>query len=175
MKRLLGIIKINVFRISNKNAIIDKSVRGIDNTFNIRLSKKGKLFIQKDTSFRSYVSLKVNSGATLSIGSRSFFNNNVNITSNKNITIGNNVLIGPNVVIVDHDHDYKTNSGKLLNAEICIGNNVWIGANCVILKGVVIGDNSVIAAGTVVTKGIYENGMLIRNDKSIVKKSWIDM
>ncbi len=70
------------------------------------------------------------------------------------IKIGDYCRLGNNVVIVDHDHNFKSQDEEFLIGEITIGNRVWIGANCTILKGVHIGDDSVIAAGSVINKDV---------------------
>lgn len=102
----------------------------------------------------------------LNIGKNCFFNDNVMIVSKSKITIGNDVIIGPNVVIVDHDHDYKSDDRQtsFKSVPIVIGDNVWIGANAVITKGTSIGANSVVGAGTVL-KGTYGDNTLVYQEK----------
>ena len=102
----------------------------------------------------------------LNIGKNCFINNNVMIVSKSKICIGNGVIIGPNVVIVDHDHDYRSENrqSSFKTASITIGDNVWIGANVVITKGTNIGKNCVVAAGTVL-KGAYGENLLIYQEK----------
>lgn len=94
----------------------------------------------------------------LKIGKNCFFNNNCAITCLDKIQIGDNCIFGNNIVIVDHDHDFKSNDfrNKFVTSPVSIGNNVWIGANSIVLRGTVIGNNAVIAAGSVV-RGIVES------------------
>lgn len=95
----------------------------------------------------------------LTIGKRFGINRYSRIVAHEKITIGDHVTIGQMVSILDHDHHYELDNGKLIldgykTAPIQIGSNVWIGDKCTILKGVTIGDNVVVAAHTLVHKDV---------------------
>ncbi len=119
--------------------------------FSVHMSGKGaQLIIGPKCISRRFMSIRVENGI-LSIGSKCFFNSQVDITCTEHITIGDGCQFGQNVVIVDHDHNIRNEGdGPLISSPITIGNNVWVGADCVILRGVTIGDNAVIAAGSVI-------------------------
>lgn len=103
----------------------------------------------------------------LVMGSHCFFNINSSVTCVNSIRIGDNCKFGNNLVIVDHDHNFKSNEPEFVSDPITIGNNVWCGADVVILKGATVGDNCVIAAGTVVKGVIPENTIVYQKKESI--------
>lgn len=109
------------------------------------------------------------SGGTLSIGDHCFFNINSSITCLESVSIGNNCKFGNNLVIVDHDHNFRSNKPEFVSTPIRIGNNVWCGAGVTILRGTIIGDNCVIAAGCTVKGNIEEGTLLIPEGKNIKK------
>lgn len=102
------------------------------------------------------------SGGDLKIGNHCFFNINCSITCLEKIEIGDNCKFGNNLVMVDHDHNFKSDSPEFITSPILIGNNVWVGANVTILRGTVIEDNCVIAAGSVVKGCIPNNSIYIK-------------
>ncbi|MGM0123414.1 hypothetical protein IGI37_000780 [Enterococcus sp. AZ194] len=160
---------INPFNILKKYILVIKNYNRLKIVGYIRLGKNdsikcldtSKLFINRNCTFRNYVTLRTLKSGNMTIGKNCFFNQNVSVTSMRKIEIGDNCKIANNVVIVDHDHDYKNDLKNFICEPVKIGNNVWIGANSVILKGVTIGDNSVVAAGTIVKDNIDTNKMLV--------------
>lgn len=100
-------------------------------------------------------------GGSLKIGNHCFFNINGSITCLDKIEIGDYCKFGNNLVIVDHDHNFRTESPEFISSPIKIGNNVWCGANVVILKGATIGNNCVIAAGTTVRGNVPDGTILV--------------
>ena len=154
----------------------NKLKMGAIQTFeNLRLeiTGKGKIEIGSYNQNREKLYLSA-CGGRLSIGNHCFFNINGSVTCLEEITIGDNCKFGNNVVIVDHDHNFKTNTydnenPEFISSPIVIGNHVWCGANVTILRGSEIGDNCVIAAGATV-KGKYEAGsIIIPNSKNTIK------
>jgi acetyltransferase-like isoleucine patch superfamily enzyme len=109
-------------------------------------------------------------GGNIILGNHVFINDNVYIASLGEVIIGDSTIIGPNVVIVDHDHDYKTNNSAFIVKNITIGKNVWIGANAVILKGSTIGDGAVIAAGTIVKGDVPPHSLVYQVRENHVKE-----
>lgn len=114
-------------------------------------NRKSRLKLGSFVFIRKNVSIRLDHGGELTLGNKTFINDNCTINCVHRIAIGDYVKIAPNVCINDHDHNYKPNSDSpLIQDEVIIGSHVWIGANTVILRGTVIGDHSVIAAGSVV-------------------------
>lgn len=139
----------------------------------LEISGKGKVIIGSYNQNREKLYLSA-CGGVLTLGSHCFFNINGSVTCLQEITIGDNCKFGNNVVIVDHDHNFRTNTydnenPEFISSPIRIGNNVWCGANVTILRGSEIGDNCVIAAGATV-KGKYKaSSIIVPNCKNAVK------
>lgn len=101
--------------------------------------------------------------ASLTIGSRVYFNEEAMISCKEHISIGDGCRFGPNVKIFDNDHrfdPYHGVSATHITAPVSIGKNCWLGTNVVVLRGTQIGDNCVIGAGCVV-KGNIPAGSLV--------------
>jgi len=114
-------------------------------------SKRAAITIGKFVFIRKNASIRIDHDGQLSIGDKTFINDNCSINCVGTIAIGSYTKIAPNVSINDHDHNYKGGSDShLIIGKIVIGDHVWIGSNCVILRDTVIGDGAVIAAGSVV-------------------------
>ena len=138
----------------------------------VSADRNSKVIVDKSAWF-SDGNVKVRDNAELIIKKGVYFNNNCFINARKKIVIGENSIFGPNEVIVDNNHDYKSESMKntFLTENIIIGQNVWVGANTVILSGVKIGNNSVIGAGTVVRKDVPEN-VICYTDSNVISKGY---
>lgn len=115
------------------------------------------------------------------IGTNTFVQHPVTITSPHRITIGDNVSIasfvhmwgeggieiGDNVMIashcaitsVTHNPEVDIFKGSKICKKIQIGNNVWVGTHSVILPGVRVGNNVVLGAGSLVNKDIPDNAV----------------
>lgn len=109
----------------------------------------------------------INVNGTLTIGDNFTSNSTLKISCKKSIIIGNDVLVGWNVTIIDSDgHDIIRNE-KVLNSprDITIGSHVWICANCSILKGANIPSKSVLAYGSTYNKRIFDENIIILNNK----------
>ena len=137
-------------------------------------NKRSKVVIDKFVYIRKNATLRVDFDCELTIGEKTFINDNCNINCVNKVSIGSHTKIGQNVCIYDHDHNYRNESSdRLLKGEVKIGHNVWIGSNVVILRNTKIGDNAVIAAGSVVKGDVPENTLFLnkRNNEiySVVK------
>ena len=145
-----------------------------------RIEKNGRLVVNKGVSIeireggvfrtgcgtltlRQGSRIIVENDGVLIIGDDVGININCYIAVHNEVIIGNNTILGPGVVIVDQDHDYRTEDGlkaeKYKVGSVKIGNNVWIGANAVILRNTIIGDNAVIGAGCIVKGNISEGSV----------------
>lgn len=129
-------------------------------------------YLNKGVSWRKSFVLNISDKGKVSIGKKTFFNNNCSINARNNISIGEYCLFGEGVKLYDHDHVYYThdlirNSGYKLGS-ISIGNNCWIGSNVVILKNTIIGNNCVISAGCVVSGTIPNNSIVKRKENNYI-------
>jgi acetyltransferase-like isoleucine patch superfamily enzyme len=99
--------------------------------------------------------------ATVSVGDRTEFSNNVAVVANQLVRIGADCLIGDLVRVFDSDfHELdpelrlnrrqRTVSHALVSPTV-IGDNVWLGSRVIVMRGASVGDHSVIAAGAVVS------------------------
>jgi acetyltransferase-like isoleucine patch superfamily enzyme len=114
-----------------------------------------------------------NSTASITIGERNFFNNNISIGAAEKVVIGSDCLFGGMVSISDCDfHDLRPkmrHSSQGLKGPVVIEDNVWIGFGTVILKGVTIGTNSVVGAMSLVTKSIPANCISAGNPARVIR------
>jgi maltose O-acetyltransferase len=114
-----------------------------------------------------------NPNASITIGDRNFFNNNISIGAAEKVVIGNDCLFGGLVSISDCDfHDVQPTMRRCsqgLKRPVTIEDNVWVGYGSVILKGVTIGTNSVVGAMSVVTKSIPANCIAAGNPARIIR------
>jgi acetyltransferase-like isoleucine patch superfamily enzyme len=110
--------------------------------------------------------------ATIEIGDRTEFNNNLMIKSEgPGVRIGRDGLFGANIEIFDsnfHELDpARRRGGTPRMAPVEIGDNVFVGMGVKILKGSTIGSDSVIGAGAVVT-GAIPAGVVAAGNPAVV-------
>ena len=155
---------------------VGKSLKLGSNDHFILYPKIAKFFLGNHVSFRNYIHIIVQNGASLEIGNNVFLNNQCSITCLDQISIGENTLFGENVKLYDHNHSYERNENglkishsKFTTAPISIGKNCWLGSNVVVLKGVTIGDNCIIGAGCVIHKNIPANSTILNHQEQILK------
>jgi len=119
--------------------------------------------------------LQVFRGASLSIGSDTVMNRNVQIICQDNISIGSGCLISRDVVIRDNDGGHKINiDGYKSSVPVVIGDHVWIGQGAMILKGARIGDGAIIGAGAIVSGRVKANSLVMADPSRTFAKdiSW---
>lgn len=143
-------------------------IEGFDHV-SLELARGGRAVFGERGQNRGRLYVQCGSAGRLQIGSHVFFNTGCNIACMGKTRIGDYCKIGNHTVIVDHDHNYKDDSGEFLTGEIHIGNRVWIGANCTILKGARIGDDCVIAAGSVVNGEVPAGSLFYQKRESCIK------
>lgn len=141
------------------------AIQGFDK-LKVEIDPKAKISLGEKNQNRGPLYLLSKQTGILTIGSHNYFNTNTYIACMGYITIKDRVSIGNNVVIVDHDHNFKSEESEFTVGKIEIGNNVWIGANVTILKDTVIGDNAVIAAGSVVKGQVPANTIFLQKRES---------
>jgi len=98
----------------------------------------------------------------VSIGERTFVNQECFFDGFDQITIGADVAFGPRVTVLTSTHQTgpsSRRSGAIAGKPVTIGDGCWIGAAATILPGVTIGSGCVIAAGAVVTKDCAPDGL----------------
>jgi len=132
---------------------------GKDCTFDV---EDGYIILGRRCNLSNRVSLVAFGKGCISLGSKTFINENSRIVALDKIDIGDDCLVGDSVSMYDHDHEHSDKSKPFakqgyVSAPIIVGNNVWIGSHVVVCKGVTIGENSIIGAGSVVTKSVPAN------------------
>lgn len=123
-----------------------------------------------DTAIRP--PLRVDYGAHLRIGARSFANFGLVALDVAPITIGDDVQIGSNVQLMTPTHpvDPELRRAKWEAAEpITVGDNVWLGSGAIVLAGVTIGENTVVGAGAVVTRDLPANVVAVGNPARVIR------
>lgn len=131
--------------------------------FDLVIQANGRVDLKENVTFRDFARVYAIDG-TITIGSNSFFNNNVTLDAHEEIEIGENCLFGPNVSVFDNNHNYQEVGIPIIRqgfnyGKVRICNNVWIGANSVVTAGVTIGDNVIVGANSVVTKDLAPGGV----------------
>lgn len=116
------------------------------------------------------VTIKVDSGASLSIGDRVYMNAGASIEAYHRLVIGNDVLFGPYASIID-DHRHQVEPGAVrYKGPTIVGDNVWLGRNVAVLPGVTIGDGAVIGVNSVVTRSIPPNTFAAGSPAQVIRK-----
>ena len=108
--------------------------------------------------------LHVDYGSNISIGARTFINDNLTALDVASVTIGEDCQIGPGVQLLTpiHPLEPQPRRAKLEAARpLTVGDNVWLGGGVIVCPGVSIGDDSVIGAGSVVTEDIPANVLAV--------------
>ena len=150
--------------------------------------------IGKNCKFGKAVKILVTDDGFISIGSRTYFGDNVQIIVQKGklsidddvfigtgsiivcrdrIAIGRDTLIAEYVVIRDQDHSINSrpirNSG-FHTSPIYIGQDVWIGCKASILRGSSVGDRCVIGAHALVKSRIADDMLALGVPARAVKR-----
>ncbi|MFC7762627.1 sugar O-acetyltransferase [Catellatospora bangladeshensis] len=126
--------------------------------------------VGEDTYIRPPI--RVDYGAHIRIGARSFANYGLVALDVAPITIGDDVQIGTNVQLLTPTHpiDPRLRRDKWEAAEpITIGDNVWLGSGAIVLAGVTIGENTVVGAGAVVTRDLPANVVAVGNPARVIR------
>lgn len=116
--------------------------------------------------------LRVDYGAHLVVGARTFVNFGLIALDVAPIRIGDDVQIGPQVQLLTPTHpvDAELRRAKWEAAEpISIGDNAWLGGGVIVLPGVTIGADTVVGAGAVVTRHLPAGVVAAGNPARIIR------
>lgn len=101
-------------------------------------------------------------GKKITIGERTFVNQECFFDALDSITIGKDCSFGPRVMVLTSSHEIglaHRRAGSLNRSPVIIGDGCWLGASSTILPGVTVGDGCMIAAGALVTSDCEPNGL----------------
>lgn len=163
-----GLALSTLLRLRNRGNVDIRPIQSLGAGTSVRVTNGGRIRILRGSHTRVNVTFLAD-GGELTIGSGCFFNSNCSITSLNLISIGDGCSFGPNVVIVDHDHDFRSDSDGFVSSPVLIGSRVWIGANVVILRGSVIGDGAVVGAGTVLKGSVPARHLCIQTRETLLR------
>lgn len=144
-------------------------VQGFDH-LHLEIAPQAGIHLGERIQNRGMLYLLCGQNGRMRVGSHVYFNTNCSVTCMGEIQIGDYCKIGNNTVIVDHDHNFRSQDSEYLVGSISIGNRVWIGANCTILKGANIGDDCVIAAGSIVRSDVPAGSMFCQKRQTTIRK-----
>ena len=119
--------------------------------------------------------IRIDYGARLVIGDRTFINADFMVIGGGAVTIGADCLIGPRCGIYTPNHAEdiaRRLEGWELPRPVTIGNKVWIGGSVTITPGVTIGDNSIIGAGSVVTRDAPADRLTVARSRQQTIEGW---
>ena len=145
----------------------------------------GRIEVAKDCSFGRDFSIRATDGASIKIGARCTFGDQVEIVAQggvitigedvhigkgsvivcrESISIGSDTLIAEYVVIRDQNHETKTRpikSAGFRTSPISIGEDVWIGCKASILQGGSVGNRSIVGAHALVLTSIASDQLAV--------------
>lgn len=145
-----------------------------------RVKIRGRLILKGGGEIRlgDFVSLRgdfgdpfaatVGSGATLSIGAKTFINKGAYCAVGSDVNIGERCFIGPELQIFDRNAHHREIVGSEEGVEI--GNDVWIGARTLLLPGASIGDGAIIGAGSIVRGDIPPNTLAVGTPATVKRE-----
>lgn len=143
----------------------------------VEVHEGGRLIVNGGASVHRGSKILVRKNAILTIGNRSYVNEQSRIQCRQKMTIGDDCAIAWNVSLLDTDEHGIVVDGvrQPKCAETRIGNHVWIGCHAVVLKGVSIGDHSVVAAGAVVAKNVPPHVIVAGNPARVIREqtTWV--
>lgn len=117
--------------------------------------------------------LRVDYGAHITIGARSFVNFDCVLLDVCPIVLGADCQLGPRVQLITATHPLdaaERRSGWEAGAPITVGDDVWLGAGATVLPGVTIGPRTVVGAGAVVTRDLPADVVAIGAPARVVRE-----
>lgn len=114
----------------------------------------------------------VQPGGAVSIGSRTFLNEEVAVLCVREISIGGDCGIAMRTVITDSDsHVLRGRDGTYppVTVPVRIGDHVWLGTGCTVLKGVTVGDGAVVAARSLVRSDVPARSLAAGNPAQVIR------
>jgi len=124
--------------------------------------KGGIMRVGKSVGIHRGSKVVVREAAELSIGNRTFINENSRVVCRKKISIGEDCSIAWGVTISDTD-SHEVYSGRVLSnpdAVINMGDKVWVCAHSLIAKGSTLESNCIVGAGSVVLGNTLKSGYI---------------
>jgi acetyltransferase-like isoleucine patch superfamily enzyme len=138
----------------------------------VHIRKKAEMAISGTVQIMRGTRITVWDGGRLSLGSRTFINDNATITCFDDLRIGSQCAISWNANILDTNVHELSIEGvpRPRSSPVLIEDNVWVGTGVTILSGVTIGTGAVIAAGSVVTSDVLAASLVAGNPAKVVRK-----
>ncbi|HEY8764289.1 MAG TPA: acyltransferase [Solirubrobacteraceae bacterium] len=138
--------------------------------------REGRLQVGEQTLFEPGVWITAPGAARVRIGSGTFLNQGVMVTSLALVEIGDHCMFANGCFISDAAHRFDDPDqpvpwqGFRSKGPTRIGDNVWCGAHVVITSGVTIGERSVIGANSVVTRDIPPFSIAAGSPAKVLRK-----
>lgn len=166
-------IKKNNFHLKYKpNSILTIKDNCNISGLNVFLGDFSKLFIEENCSINGEI--RVGYKSSVYIGKNTTIASNISITAYEmsEVFIGEDCMFSHNCIVRASDGHYIYDEyGNRINPSksIKIENHVWFGLNSIVLKGVNVGTGSVIGIGTIVTHDIPASSVAVGNPAKVVK------
>jgi acetyltransferase-like isoleucine patch superfamily enzyme len=132
------------------------------------LKRDARLIILGSVSIKKGVFLSVGEDCELSIGDKTYINENSKLLITSNYSIGRNVAIAFDTLIMSESRHVII--GGNAKAGGWIRDRVWIGARSILLPGVNIESDAVIGAGSVVAKNCSEKCFYAGNPAKLKRR-----
>ena len=136
-------------------------------------SPEARIELGRRVHLEDHVTLE--SAGLLRIGAGSSLNSYSRVVALERVEIGERVTIASFVTILDHDHDWHFEDGRMrlegyVTRPVRIGDDVWIGERVTVLKGVTIGSNVVVAAHSLIHRDVPPNSLVAGSPFRVLRR-----